>query len=103
MNRERLPNRRFADGVAYEHEGQKYHAHIGYYPDGRVAEIFVTGSKIGTSIDTGVREASTALSIGLQHGADFDTIRRALPRDPQGKPLGAVGAIMDLIASEVAR
>lgn len=102
--REKLPNRRPTDGISFVHDGQNYTAHVGPYPDGRIAEIFVSGQKVGTAIDTGAREASTILSIALQWGAEFESIRRALPRDPQGRATGPIGAIMDLLAkdSEVA-
>lgn len=97
MRRETLPNRRETTGVTFDHDGQKYTAHFGQYPDGRIAEVFVSGMKIGTSVDTGAREASTILSMALQFGAAFESIRRALPRDPSGKAMGPIGAIMDLL------
>jgi hypothetical protein len=103
--RERLPNRRNAFVYEYNHDDQVYVAHVGRYGDhenGRIGEIFVSGEKVGTGIDTGAREASTILSIALQCGAEFDSIRRALPRDPQGKATGPIGAVMDLIAEEAA-
>lgn len=101
MKREALPNRRETTGVSFNHDGQKYTAHIGQYPDGRIAEVFVSGMKVGTSVDTGARESSTILSMALQFGAAFESIRRALPRDPSGKAMGPIGAVMDLLVSEM--
>ena len=98
--REKLANRRPTEGINFTHGGQSYTAHVGPYPDGRIAEIFVSGQKVGTAIDTGAREASTILSIALQFGAEFDSIRRALPRDPQGRATGPIGAIMDIISED---
>lgn len=102
MTREILPNRRATTGVSFFHDGQKYTAHIGQYDDGRVAEVFVSGMKVGTSVDAGAREASTILSMALQFGAAFESIRRALPRDPSGKAMGPIGAIMDLLMEDSA-
>ena len=99
--RETLPNRRATTGITFDHDGQKYTAHVGYYADGRPAEIFVSGMKIGTSVDTGAREASTIASMALQFGAAFESIRKALPRDPEGNAMGPIGAIMDLLAQDI--
>jgi hypothetical protein len=101
-NRERLPDRRYTQGFSYAHEGQQYTAHIGFYDDGRVSEVFAIGAKSGTGVDIAIREATTLLSVALQYGADFDGLRKSMPRDPGGGPLGPVGAAMDIIAREMA-
>jgi len=100
MTRETLPNRRFAAGYQYTHGGQSYMAHVGFYPDGRMAELFVTGAKPSTDADTVAREASTLLSFALQYGAPPEKLRVAMPRDPQGRAMGPVGAIMDILHHE---
>lgn len=103
--RERLPNRRAAFVYEYRHNDQCYVAHVGRYGDhenGRIGEIFVTSQKTGTHIDTTVRATSTMASIAMQYGADLDTLRLALPRDEEGRPMEAVGEVMDLIAKEMA-
>lgn len=101
--RERLPNRRLAEGISFKHGDHHYIAHIGRYGDhenGRIAEIFVTSQKTGTQIDTTVRATSTMVSIALQHRAEFDVLRLALPRNEKGRPMEAVGAIMDILVEE---
>lgn len=100
MTRETLPNRRATTGYQFTHDGHVYMAHVGRYHDGRLAEIFITGSKVGTGVDTGARESSTIASLALQHGAAIDGMRRSLPRDPNGKAMGPVGALMDLLEQE---
>ena len=100
MTRETLPNRRKTMGYAFAHNGQNYMAHVGRYEDGRVAEFFLTGAKVGTAVDTGAREASILASFALQHGAPVETIRLAMPRDLQGRPLGPLGAALDLLHRE---
>lgn len=97
-----LPNRREVEGISFECAGQPYTAHVGRYTNGQVAEIFVTSMKTGTHVDTAAREASTILSMALQYGAEFEAIRRALPRDPHGIATGPVGAIMDLLSESTA-
>ena len=97
MTRETLPNRRGTIGYAYDHDGQAYMAHVSHYDDGRPAEIFVTGAKVGTGVDNAAREASIATSFALQYGVPLKKLREAFPRDPQGKPLGSVGAALDLL------
>jgi len=45
MSRERLPNRRAAETFDIEASGLKYTATLGFRPDGRVVEIFLTTIK----------------------------------------------------------
>ena len=96
MTRETLPNRRGTIGYSYEHDGLNYMAHVSHYDDGRPAELFVTGTKVGTSVDNAARAASIATSFCLQYGVPVEELRLALPRDPQGRPLDPVGAALDL-------
>lgn len=103
-NRERLPDRRNALVYGYRHNDQPYVVHVAFYgnnPAGRVAELFVTSQKTGSEIDTAVRATSTAISIALQYGADFDVLRAALPRGSDNQPLEGVGAAMDLLKKEI--
>lgn len=56
MMRERLPNRRAAETFGFEHGGRKWTATISRFPDGRVAEIFIDGSKGGPDRPAGAGE-----------------------------------------------
>ena len=73
QTRERMPNVRqslthkFSIGA---HEG---YMNLGYYPDGRIGEIFVTMAKEGSTIRGLMDCWSTAVSIGLQHGVPLET------------------------------
>lgn len=96
--REELSNRRFARGIPFRHADMEFHAHVGYFPDERIAEVFIFAIKTGTQVDATVREASTILSLALQFGADFNKIRLALPRDERGEPQTPLGSLMDLLA-----
>lgn len=104
-NRERLPDRRAAFAIEYRFQNHDLIAHIGRYGDhehGRVGEIFITCKKTGNDMDTIVRALSTVASIAMQYGADVDTIRKALPRNPRDEPMEPLGTILDLVAKEVA-
>lgn len=97
MTREPLPNRRATIGYAYEHEGKSFMAHVSHYDDGRPAEIFITGAKVGTGVDNAARAASIATSFALQYGAPLEKLRLAMPRDPAGNALDPVGAALDML------
>jgi hypothetical protein len=43
--RERLPNRRAAELIDFEHDRGRWTVTIGRYPDGRIAEIFLDAAK----------------------------------------------------------
>lgn len=95
--RQRLPNRRFSETFDLEVSGQHYTATVGRFPDGRPAEIFLSNGKAGSDTDTAARDAAIVCSIALQHGADIDTLRRALCRDGRGRASGPLGTALDRI------
>jgi hypothetical protein len=81
----------------------RFTAGITRYPDGRIAELFLDNHKAGSAIGTLVRDSAIALSFALQHDADAESIRRAMCRDSQGRPLGPIGVALDLISTDNAR
>jgi hypothetical protein len=54
--RQRLPNWRGHEVVAFEHGGIRYVAGIGRFGDGRLAEVFLNGTKCGTDLDTAAKD-----------------------------------------------
>jgi hypothetical protein len=78
--RERLQNRRPHWLYRFESGGQSYTGGIGRFEDGRIAEIFINGSKVGTAAETNAQDAAIVASLALQHGCPIDTIRHALIR-----------------------
>jgi hypothetical protein len=74
-----------------------YKATVGYYPDGRPGEVFLSAAKITTDMDISARDAAILLSFALQHGVDAERLRAAMTRDPEGKPLGVIGSLLDLM------
>ena len=97
MSRERLPNRRAAESFELQANGLRFTCTVGRFPDGRLAEIFLTNHKAGSHADTAARDSAIVCSLALQHGADPDVIRRALCRDSNGKASGPLGTALDLI------
>jgi len=97
QQRYRLPNRRVGQTFELEVGGLKYTATVGRFPDGRVAEIFLSNHKSNSAADVNARDAAIACSIALQFGADVETIRWALSRDSHGRATGPLGAALDRI------
>jgi len=97
MARTPLPNRRPATTFNFSVGGLAYVATIGRFPDGRVAEVFLSNPKINSAADVNARDSAVACSIALQFGADLETIRKALCRDAHGRASGPLGAALDLV------
>ena len=95
--RSRLPNRRACEIFEFRCENIKYTASVGRYPDGRVSEIFINNGKAGSSSETNARDAAIIASIALQHGVEVDTIRSSISRASNGRALGPLGAVLDLL------
>jgi ribonucleoside-diphosphate reductase alpha chain len=72
-------------------------ASISRYPDGTLAEIFLTNPKVGTHADIAARDSAVVASLALQHGVPVDTLRRALLRDSKGVASGPLGVALDNI------
>ena len=82
--RERLPNRRSCESFEFRHAGLAFTLCAGSYPDGRIAEIFLSSHKPGSPVEAIARDVAVTVSIALQFGADLETIHAALTRDHDG-------------------
>jgi ribonucleoside-diphosphate reductase alpha chain len=69
-----------------------YTGGIGRFDDGRIAEIFINGSKAGTTAEANAQDAAIIASLALQHGCPVGTIRHALAR-----PGGSSGPLATLL------
>ena len=78
--RQRLNDRRPHWLYRFACDGQSYTGGVGRFEDGRIAEIFINGSKVGTAAETNAQDAAIVASLALQHGCPIDTIRHALAR-----------------------
>ena len=96
--RQRLPDRRRSESFTFELNGLRFTATVSRFDDGRIGELFLNNHKFGNQSDTNARDAAILLSFALQHGADIETIRRALCRDSQDRALGPIAAALDIIA-----
>ncbi|MCX7310252.1 MAG: hypothetical protein NTV56_00635 [Alphaproteobacteria bacterium] len=99
-HRHHLPNRRLAETFDFTSEGMAFKATVARFPDGRLAEIFLSNHKAGSAADTASRDSAIVASIALQHGADVDVIRKALCRDSRGNPNGPLGVALDFLAQQ---
>jgi hypothetical protein len=100
MTRQRLPNRRASESFTFELNGLRFTATVSRFPDGRIGELFLNNHKFGNQSDTNARDAAILLSFALQHGADIETIRRALCRNSAGNALGPIAQALDIIAGQ---
>jgi hypothetical protein len=91
--RERLPDRRGAELVDFEHEGRKWTVTVGRFADGRIAEVFIDGPKESPIIAL-AQDGALAASLALQSGCPLDTLRHALNGREAG-PLGVALALID--------
>lgn len=103
MTRSRLPQRRRAETVEFDHitptlATMPLVATLGYYEDDRIGEVFLYSGKVGTDLDVSLKDAAILLSFALQHGATIDAMRAAMTRNARGEPEGAMGRLLDLIA-----
>ena len=98
MSRELLPNRRRAQRLEYQVGKILYTAGLGYYPDGRLGEVFLNAGKIGAESDVIARDSAIAVSFALQHGCPVEVIRPAFTRDALGRPEGPLGILFDILA-----
>ena len=98
--RERLSNRRLSQQLTFECNGLRYVATVSFFPDGRLAEIFLGNAKAGSHSDSSAKDSAVVCSIALQYGVPVETIRRALLRDSRGKPSSPLGAALDQLLAE---
>jgi hypothetical protein len=95
--RGRLPNRRCAISTSFERDGASFEMTAGYYPDGRVGEVFVNADRANSLLDFLMSDAAILASLALQYGAPLDEIRHALKRDGRGQAASPIGAALDRI------
>ena len=97
--RRRLPNRRACKTFAFQCNGLDYTASVSFFPNGELAEIFLSNTKAGSQSDSAAKDSAVVANIALQHGAPLDVMRRALLRDSHGVASSPLGAALDLLAA----
>lgn len=108
MSRTTLPPRREAALLPViwrtETGAHKFDISVGFYPDGRVSEVFYNGGlKSGSGLAHAIQDACVVLSIAFQHGVPVADIQPALGTVPLGggsTPASPIGAIVAAIGAE---
>ena len=93
--RTRPPNRRLAETFDVRHNGKRFHVSVGRFHDGSVSEIFITGPKSGSDLESVCRNAAIILSIARQHGVPLGQICHALTRNSDSSPSSIIGAVLE--------
>ncbi len=70
--RERLPLTRRSMTHKFDIQGHEGYVTVGFYPDGRPGEVFITMAKEGSTIGGLMDVVGTSISIGLQYGVPLD-------------------------------
>jgi hypothetical protein len=95
--RDRLPNRRPAETLAFDRDGSKYRMTVGYFPDGRPGEIFLNADRVDSLLDVLTSDAAILASLALQHGCSLHEITHALKRDSRGAAASPIGAALEQV------
>jgi hypothetical protein len=95
--RERLPNKRACETIAFERDGHQFQMTVGFYPDGRPGEIFLNHDRGNSLFDVLTSDAAILASLALQHGCTLQTIAHALKRDSRGVAASPIGAAVDQV------
>ena len=76
MERRVLPQRRLAETFELEFGGhaRRFAVTLGFYDDGALGEVFITGGKSGEQVEAIARDGAVLLSMALQHGCAMATI-----------------------------
>lgn len=105
-DRKRLPNRRTSWIVEFEWRGTCYTATISADladPLMLPKEIFINGAKEGTDLRAVTADASTLISIALQHGVTAEAMAKSISRtavELDGAPVAPatlIGAALDAL------
>lgn len=106
--RQTMPQRRRAETATISFAGERYHVTTGFYDNSQPGEIFINrirdkaAAKLGGQLDGVCRDSAILLSLALQHGVSLTTIKHAITRDDDSAPSTIVGAIVEMIAGDMA-
>jgi hypothetical protein len=98
--RKRLPYRRGAISTGFERDGAGFTITAGFYPDGRLGEIFLNADRANSLLDFLMSDAAILASLALQYGASLDELRHAMKRDARGTASSPIGTALDLLTME---
>jgi hypothetical protein len=97
MTRQILPQRRACETfeTAFGGLDRKYAVTLGFYNNGAVGEVFITGGKSGQQVEAIARDGAVLLSLALQYGVPLENIKSAITRDERGDAASIIGAVVD--------
>ncbi|WP_316184694.1 hypothetical protein [Bradyrhizobium sp. SZCCHNRI1003] len=97
-----LPVRRHSETFDVEFGGLNapHTVTVGYYADGTIGEVFITGGKSGEQVEAIARDSAIILSLALQYGVPLDTIAHALTRDGRNQPNTIICTVVDSLMQE---
>jgi hypothetical protein len=84
--RQKRPDRRAIEIADFEHGGQKYSAAISRFPNGKIAEVFLSSGKYGAAVHLHAQDSAVLCSLALQFGVPVETILHAV-KGPIGHAL----------------
>jgi hypothetical protein len=71
---------------------------VGFFDDGRVAELFIDAPKTASQMTAVMRDAAVLISLALQYGAPLDELKEAVTRLEDGTtPASPISAIIDAV------
>lgn len=98
--RRRLANRHQIESISLYHDQHKYDVSFSRFPNGNIAEVFVSGGKVGSPLQAISRDIGIAISIMLQHGMLISDISSSMTKLDDGSPAGPLGAILERLHKE---
>ena len=99
--RQRLPDRREAETVNIKIGGNEYKLGIGYFPEGRIGEVFIAGPKSGSDMHGLLADLGVVISRLFQHGDTPASLAAGMARLGDGTtPASIIGTIADALARE---
>jgi hypothetical protein len=98
-----LPQRRYSETFDLTHEGHTFQVSIGYFPvdllcAGLPAEVFISGSKVGSYAEGVARDAAVLISIALQFSVPVEMMCKSITRNADGEPQTVIGAVLDRLS-----
>ncbi len=105
--RERLPDRRpnqtrELTWAGSDDQPTEFSVTVGFYMDGRPAEVFCNGAKVGSTMQALLQDACVVMSIALQYGVVPAELAHSMGRTPlsetESVPASIIGAIAEVLA-----
>jgi hypothetical protein len=93
----RLPNRRLCVTFDIQVAHLAYKVSIGRFPNGALAEIFISNHRSNSSADVAARDCGILMSLLLQLGCPAETIAHSLSRNTDSSASGVAAAVLDKI------